>query len=200
MSEVRLDFGMPVEDGAGTLGQLTRVLIDPVQLTARQVVVMPDDLAVTARLVPIEVVAARAGVLVLDCTRERFTDFENAVDYETSPASPAAEVAQAVRIGGVIDAIVTSGPATSGRDRVPEGLVVLERLQSVLASDARVGELDGVVLDLAAFAIGGIIVVEGHLWSKKKVRLPPSAVVAFADVVRLGISAAEAEELAEPVD
>lgn len=198
MGEVTLEFGAAVSDSDGGLGQLTRVLLDPAQRSASHIVVVPDDVAVTARLVPIDVLATDSSDrIMLMCSRAVFGGFEDAVDYEVLPYSPVVDAVVMVLTEGPAGGDAgLGGPAVASEAVIPEGRVGVSRDQPVSARDGSVGQLTGVVVDLSSRVVTHLLVVDGHLWSRRHFSLPMSAVEDFDDGIRLGISRAQASALA----
>jgi len=202
VSEAKLEFGDEVSDREGKVGQLTRVVLDPTNRTASFVVVVPDDVATTARLVPIEIVTSESSSeLLLTCSRAEFMALEDAVEYDRLPSGPVGDalgmVLSETEFRGTGVGYVP-GPTDVVRNRIPEGLVAMERLQDVEASDGRIGQMSGVCIDLSDHRLTRIVVAEGHLWARKRVTLPIGSVADVGEAVRLAISGQQAKTAAQP--
>lgn len=101
-------------------------------------------------------------------------------------------------LGGLGMLGVGAGPQTTTEDRVPEGEVEVRRGQSVQASDGSIGRVHGFVVD-ENHRVTHILLDEGHLWGKKTVAIPISAVKDISDGVVLSLTKDEVGEL-PPVD
>ena len=71
---------------------------------------------------------------------------------------------------------------------VPLGETEVERHEHVHAVDGEIGQVEGFVVDSADHAVTHVILKEGHLWGRKQVAIPVSAVASVADGIRLNIT------------
>jgi sporulation protein YlmC with PRC-barrel domain len=92
-----------------------------------------------------------------------------------------------------------AGPHLETFDRVPDGDVDVRRGQPVHATDGHIGRVKGLVIDPADYHVTHVLLDEGHLWGKKEVAIPISAVSDVADGVRLNITKDAVRDL-PPVD
>jgi len=71
----------------------------------------------------------------------------------------------------------------------------------VHAADGKAGEVDGLVIDPATHQVTHVLLREGHLWGRKDVAVPMSAVKEFdssdtdPDVLRLSLTRQEIGDL-----
>jgi len=86
-------------------------------------------------------------------------------------------------------------PQTVTNDRVPEGEVEVRRGEHVHATDGEIGRIHGFVIDPADHGLTHVILEQGHLWGKKTVAIPVSAIHDIDDGVRLRITKAEVGDL-----
>jgi hypothetical protein len=86
-------------------------------------------------------------------------------------------------------------PPTTTEDRVPDGDVEVRRGEHVHATDGEIGRIHGFVIDPADHGLTHIILDEGHLWGKKTVAIPISAIRDINDGVRLSITKEEVGNL-----
>lgn len=91
------------------------------------------------------------------------------------------------------------GPRVTTEDNVPEGEVEVRRGEAVHATDGTVGRIHGFVIDPTDHHITHVLLDEGHLWGKKQVAIPISAVKDVDDGVRLSLTKEDVGEL-PPVD
>ena len=191
----------------GACGELVRLVVDPVKRAVTHVVVERRHGHDPGRLVPIDLVETAAQQDVrLRCTRAEFEELENAKETEFVPAPdgefvyPANERLLMPDFGpGDTSAMGGGGPgrlaAGGAHDRVPPGEVQLQRGQRVHASDGPIGHVGGLVVDPGDHQVTHVLLDEGHLWGKKAVSIPISAVTRVDDGVRLNLTKAEVTEL-----
>ena len=86
-------------------------------------------------------------------------------------------------------------PQVSTEDVVPEGEVEVRRGEHVHATDGEIGRVEGFVIDPSDHSLTHILLAEGHLWDKKTVGIPLSAVADVSDGVRLTLTKAEVGDL-----
>jgi sporulation protein YlmC with PRC-barrel domain len=84
-------------------------------------------------------------------------------------------------------------------DRVPEGDVEVRRGERVHATDGEIGRVHGFVIDPDDHHLTHVLLDEGHLWGKRTIAIPISAVKDVSDGVCLSITKAEVGDL-PPVD
>ncbi len=86
-------------------------------------------------------------------------------------------------------------------DKVPPGEVEVRRGQHVHASDGPIGHVRGLVVDPSDHQVTHVLLDEGHLWGKKEVSIPISAVTGVDDDgVRLNLTKAAIANLPPVVD
>jgi hypothetical protein len=86
-------------------------------------------------------------------------------------------------------------------DKVPPGEVEVQRGQRVHASDGPIGHVRGLVIDPSDHQVTHVLLDEGHLWGKKEVSIPISAVTGvYDDGVQLNLTKAEIADLPPVVD
>lgn len=82
---------------------------------------------------------------------------------------------------------------------MPLGEVQVRRGDHVYASDEPVGRVQGLVIDPSDHHVTHILLEEGHLWGKKRVAIPISAVKRVGAIIRLNLTKDEVQDL-PPVD
>jgi len=97
-------------------------------------------------------------------------------------------------VGGMY---VGSGPVIA--DRVPAGEVDVRRGDAVHATDGTIGKVQGLIVDPSDHHVIHILLDEGHLWGKKRVAIPISAIENVDDGVRLSFTKDQVRDL-PPVD
>jgi sporulation protein YlmC with PRC-barrel domain len=88
-----------------------------------------------------------------------------------------------------------TGPHAIISDVVPAGEVEVRRGEHVHATDGAIGRVQGVVVDPSDHSVTHVLLDEGHLWGKKRVAIPISAVTRVDDGVHLTLSKQEVEDL-----
>ena len=102
-------------------------------------------------------------------------------------------VGGAVGLGGeTLSQIVTN-------DAVPPGEVDVRRGDYVHATDGDIGRVQGLVIDRGSRRVTHVLLQEGHLWGRKDVAIPISAVASTSDGIRLTITKQQVQDL-PPVD
>ena len=84
-------------------------------------------------------------------------------------------------------------------DAVPAGEVAVRRGERVHATDGDIGQVEGLVIDPRNHHVTHVLLQEGHLWGRKEVAIPISAVTGVDDRIRLNIAKQEVQDL-PPVD
>jgi sporulation protein YlmC with PRC-barrel domain len=90
--------------------------------------------------------------------------------------------------GGTPSQVVTS-------DTIPLGEVDVRRGDRVHATDGEIGRVQGLVIDPSSRHVTHVLLQEGHLWDRKEVAIPISAVASTADGIRLKIAKQEVQDL-----
>jgi sporulation protein YlmC with PRC-barrel domain len=85
-------------------------------------------------------------------------------------------------------------------DKIPLGEVSVSRDQPVHATDGNIGRVQGLVIDPRDNHVTHVLLQEGHLWGRKEVAIPISAVSRVDDDgIQLSMAKAEVQDL-PPVD
>ena len=84
-------------------------------------------------------------------------------------------------------------------DTVPLGEVEVCRGDPVHATDGDIGRVQGLVIDRGSGHVTHVLLQEGHLWGRKEVAIPISAVASTSGGIGLRIAKQEVQDL-PPVD
>ena len=87
------------------------------------------------------------------------------------------------------------GPPIVASDNVPEGESEVARHEPVHAVDGEVGQLNGFAVDSADHRVTHVLLREGHLWGRREVAIPVSAVVSMENGISLNLTKKQVEEL-----
>jgi sporulation protein YlmC with PRC-barrel domain len=224
MSETtEFTIGSEVVCSDGACGELRRVVVNPVARALTHLVVEPRFQEGTGRLVPVDLVDSAAGEIRIRCSMSEFHALEEA--EETHFLQGAAGQwgygqgqmlslpyfalgmgmggmgmgGMGMGMGGMGMRGMGMGPQMTTEDRVPEGEVEVRRGEHVHATDGAIGRVQGFVIDPTDHHLTHVLLDEGHLWGKKRVAIPISAVKDVDDGVRLTLTKAEVGDL-PPVD
>jgi hypothetical protein len=84
-------------------------------------------------------------------------------------------------------------------DTIPLGEVAVRRGEPVHAVDGPIGHVDGLVIEPGNDHVTHVLLQEGHLWGRKEVAIPISAVTGDEDGITLRLSKQQIQDL-PPVD
>jgi sporulation protein YlmC with PRC-barrel domain len=80
-------------------------------------------------------------------------------------------------------------------DNVPLDEVEVRRGEHVHAADGDIGRVQGLVIDPRDHHVTHVLLQEGHLWGRKEVAIPISAVTGVDDGIRLSITKQQVQDL-----
>lgn len=224
MSEIAaFTIGSEVSCSDGVCGELRCVVIDPVARALTHLVVVAKDGREGGRLVPIDLVDSTDKDLVdstdkeirLRCAISEFDALEAAEETHFLPGTneqwgygqgqvlswPYYGLGMGgMGIGGMGLGNMNAGPQAITYDRVPIGEVEVRRGEHVHATDGDIGRVQGLIIDPGDHHVTHVLLDEGHLWGKKEVAIPISAVTGVdSDGVRLNLKKDDVRDLA-PVE
>ena len=212
------EFAIGAEASAtdGPVGKVSRVVVDPVAKALTHLVVEPGLRQGPSRLVPLDLVdGGGASEVRLSCTKAEFENLEPAEETKFIPRTTsfgsygagdvlswpyygAAGIGDLDGIGGAGGMGTEDGspvPRTVTYDTVPVGEVGVRRGQPVLATDGAIGHVQGLVVHPDSGHVTHVLLQEGHLWGKKEVAIPISAVDTTVDGTQLKIAKQDVENL-----
>lgn len=206
---MRLELGARVglEDGADR--RLADIVIDATSKSVTHLVVQSADDPDSARLVPMELAnrTAEGRELSLRLTAEGLDQLDRVHEHAYLRAGEQAEKEPGWDIG-VEDMQPVPQPAAPGvfpeyggdplqdatvaYDRVPKGEIELRHASDVYSSEGHhMGHVDGVLL-ADGDAITDLLLERGHLWWKREITIPASAISKVeTDMVTLGATKKE---------
>jgi sporulation protein YlmC with PRC-barrel domain len=177
----------------GFCGVVSRTILDPAARTVTHLVIGPRHGA-GGRLVPLDLVEAAAGEIRLRCTLDEFGRLDPA--EETELVDGGYGDAGAMGMGGSVPGM-SLGYSTPlvVEHAVPLGDIEVERHESVLAMDGHIGQVEGFAVDPADQKVTHVLLKEGHLWGRRQVAIPVSAVASVDAGIRLNITKQQVEDL-----
>jgi sporulation protein YlmC with PRC-barrel domain len=212
----------------GVCGEVTRVIVDPIAEAVTHLVVEPKHRGEPGRLVPLALVDATAGEIRLHCTTAEFEKLDfaeetrfisgtgNYAGYDPGQVSYwpyyGMGMGGGIGMGGMgmggmgMGGMSGAGLAVGGNsarnvtyDSVPAGEVQVRRGDRVQATDGHIGHVQGLVVDRPSGQVTHVLLQEGHLWGRRQVAIPISAVAGTGDGIELTITKQEVQDL-PPVD
>ena len=203
-------IGTDVSCTDGVCGEVSRVVVDPVARTVTHLVVEPKGRQGLGRLVPLDLVDAAEGEIRLRCSLAEFENLDSAEETQFVPgtrgyAAYGPEQVLSWPYSGLGGGAVVEGDQLAGvsgtitYDTVPVGEVAVRRGERVHATDGEIGQVEGLVIDPRNHHVTHVLLQEGHLWGRKEVAIPISAVTGVDDGIRLSITKHEVQDL-PPVD
>jgi sporulation protein YlmC with PRC-barrel domain len=212
MAEEAFTIGSGVSCTDGVCGELTRVVVNPVARSVTHLVVEPAGRQGLARLVPIDLAepGSAAGQIRLRCTLAEFEHLDPAEETQFIPGSQGYEAYGPEQVlswpyaslGGVPGAPgddLAGVSETVTYDTIPLGEVTVRRGEHVHATDGAIGHVEGLVIDPRNHHVTHVLLQEGHLWGRKEVAIPISAVTGTDDGIRLSLTKRQVADL-PPVD
>jgi sporulation protein YlmC with PRC-barrel domain len=208
-------IGTVASGSDGAVGTLIRVIVDPTVEEVTHLVIEPEHRPDLGRLVPLDLVDFNdpSGGISLRCTKEQFENLDPAEDTQIIPATDAYGGYGAGQVsympyygleggGMAVPGVGGAGaiaPQVVATDSIPLGEVEIRRGDPVQATDGDIGRVQGLVIHPRSRHVTHFLLQEGHLWGKKEVAIPISAVASTRDGIQLTISKREVHDL-PPVD
>ena len=215
--ETEFAIGATVSCSEGVCGEVRRLIVDPATDAVTHLVVEPKHRRTAGRLVPIHIVDTTAGGIRLRCTRAEFDsldhaerrDFADQADQSVGTGGLVGD-AMAYGVGGEVYVAGVRGAmgATEGmrapppphrrtiiQDVVPLGEIEVRPGDRVHAVDGEIGRVHGFFVNPVDDRVTHVLLEEGHLWGRKEVAIPVSAVTGVDLGIRLNITKQQVENL-----
>jgi sporulation protein YlmC with PRC-barrel domain len=189
-AETEFAFGATASCSDGSCGEVSRMILDPATCSVTHLVVEPKHRREPGRLVPLGLVDIATGEFRLRCTLAEFGKLEPAEETELLGS------AGGTGVGGMsAPAGVPHASRTDVEDVVPRGEIEVGRGDHVHALDGEIGQVEGFGVDPADHRVTHVLLQEGHLWGRKEVAIPISAVTGVEDGIRLSMTKKQIEDL-----
>ena len=186
--ETQFVLGTTARCSDGVCGMIRRMILDPDTRTVTHLVIGPRHWSADVRLVPLALVDATAGEISVRCTMAEFGRLAPAEEVEVVDDigfDPGMGIGMGV--GALPQAIID--------DTVPPGETDLAPHERVHATDGEIGQIEGFVVNRDDHKVTHLLLKEGHLWGRKEVAIPVSAVASMENGIRLNITKQEVEDL-----
>jgi sporulation protein YlmC with PRC-barrel domain len=191
--ETELAIGAKASCVDGLCGEVSRMVVDPATETVTHLVIEPKHRGELGRLVPIDLVDTTAGEIRLRCTLAEFGRLEAAEENELVEGG-----AGGTGVGGLNAPMGISHSArTVVQDIVPLGESEVGHGEHVHALDGEIGQVQGFLVDPGDHRVTHVLLQEGHLWGRKEVAIPVSAVTGVENGIRLNLTKKQVEDLPE---
>jgi sporulation protein YlmC with PRC-barrel domain len=187
------EFAMGAEascaDGPG--GKVIRMIVEPATETVTHLVIEPRHRQGAGRLVPLDLVDTTADGIRLRCTVEEFGRLAAAEETELVDG-----LTDGMALGALGAPMGTPAPLQAVvRDVVPLGEEDIERGEAVHALDGEIGRVEGLRVDPGDHRVTHVLLAEGHLWGRKEVAIPASAVTKVENGIWLNLTKKQVEDL-----
>ncbi|MGH3259099.1 MAG: PRC-barrel domain-containing protein [Streptosporangiaceae bacterium] len=179
----------------GLCGKVSRIIVDPATDTVTHLVIEPKHRLGPARFVPVNLVDATDGDIRLRCTLAEFDQLDPAEEIEPVQGAP-----MGLGPGGMMAPTGIPAPVmTVVSETVPVGETDVSPGEHVHALDGEIGRVQGFLVDPGDHRVTHVVLQEGHLWGRKEVAIPVSAVTGMENGIRLNLTKKQVEDL-PPVD
>jgi sporulation protein YlmC with PRC-barrel domain len=215
-AETKFAIGAQASCSDGPCGEVRRLIIDPATDSVTHLVIQPGHRKEAARLVPCRLVETTDGEIRLRCTRAEFDRLDHAEEREiASQADQHADDVGSVLGSGLIygvsgeeyapmgiGGLVDIGPApmpehrrTIIEDVVPLGEDQVRPGDRVHAVDGEIGRVQGFLVNSGDDRVTHVLLKEGHLWGRKEVAIPVTAVTRVDEGIRLNLTKEQVGDL-----
>jgi hypothetical protein len=155
------------------------------------------------RLVPLDLIDTAQGDITLHCDLAAFGKLEPAEDTQFMPGSvayatygPGQALSWPYYGLGPIDGLGAGNVAQAVTyDTLPLGEMAVHRGEQVHATDGEIGKVKGLVIDRTSHHVSHVLLEEGHLWGRKEVAIPISAVAGFDKGIQLNLTKDQVQDL-----
>lgn len=190
-AEMEFTIGAIASCSDGRCGEVHRLIIDPATDTITHLVIQPGHDKEAARLVPVRLAETTDGGVRLRCTRAEFDRLDHAEKREL--AGEAGDAFVRVGVPGGPRDLVNIGPGperyrVSVADVIPVGEAQVRPGDRVHAVDGEIGRVRGFLVNPGDDRLTHVLLQEGHLWGRKEVAIPISAVTGTDAGIRLNLT------------
>ena len=195
----------------GRCGEVSRTILDPARRSVTHLVIEHKHQSGSGRLVPIDLVDTAGGQITLRCTLAEFDQLDPSEDVELADDGygggygDAGSVQGYGNVGGMGVGASASGMGigmgighrtrTYVTENVPLGEAQVARHESVHALDGEIGKVEGFIVSPDDHKVTHVLLQEGHVWGRKEVAIPVSAVTAVDEGIRLNLTKQQVEDL-----
>jgi hypothetical protein len=184
----------------GHCGEVRRLIIDPATETVTHLVIQPGHRQEAGRLVPVHLVETTDREIRLRCTRADFDKLDHAAERDMVEGPESSQIVagpESLQMVGRLGRMTAgaSRHATVLEDVIPVGEKEVGPGDQVHAVDGEIGQVQGFLVDPGDDRVTHVLLQEGHLWGRKKVAIPISAVTGVDAGIRLNLTKEQVGEL-----
>ena len=187
----------------GPSGHVRCVVVDPVAREVTHIVVETKHRKGLGRLVPLDLFDAVGDQVTLHCGLAAFDDLEVAEQIQFMPRSigyatykPQETLTLPYYGLGLAAVTAANDPALIvTHSALPLGEIGVSRGDRVHATDGEIGMVKGLVIERRSHHVTHVLLQEGHLWGRRDVAIPISAVTTFEHGIRLDIPKSTVQSL-----
>jgi len=174
----------------GHCGEVRRLIIDPATATVTHLVIQPGHRQEAGRLVPVQLVETTDGEIRLRCTRAEFDQLDHAAERDLVAGAESPQVIGSRSMSGA-----ALREATVLEDVIPVGEKEVGPGDPVHALDGEIGRVQGFLVNPGDDRVTHVLLLEGHLWGRKKIAIPISAVTGVDAGIRVNLTKEQVGEL-----
>jgi hypothetical protein len=166
-----------------------RLIIDPATEMVTHLVIQPGHRQEAGRLVPVRLVETTDGEIRLRCTRADFDKLDHAAEYDMiSDAEPPIVGRHGMTAAQFSEVAVLEDVIPMGEEEMGPG-------DPVHALDGEIGRAQGFLVNPDDDRVTHVLLQPGHLWGRKKVAIPISAVTGVDAGIRVNLTKEQVGEL-----
>jgi uncharacterized protein YrrD len=188
--ETQFTIGAEANCSDGECGEVRRFIIDPATETVTHLVIEPKHGHEPGRLVPLDLIDSTTGAIRLRCTIAEFGNLERADETDMVEGADLG-----IGMPGGPPMGIPHPTQVVFTDVVPSGEIEVAPGDPVHATDGEIGQVRGFLVDPSDHRMTHVLLREGHLWGRKEVAIPVSAVTGVQNGIRLNITKQQVENL-----
>jgi hypothetical protein len=211
-AETEFAIGARASCSDGYCGELRRLIIDPATDTVTHLVIQRGHSKEAARLVPGDLAETTDGEIRLHCTLAEFDKFDHAEERELGDKADerigdigvlsdgfvydvSGDALEPVGGGFVDIGHVSERRRTFVEDVIPMGEDQVGPGDQVHAVDGEIGRVRGFLVNPDDHRVTHVLLKEGHLWGRKEVAIPVTAVTGVDTGIRLNLTKEQVGDL-----
>jgi hypothetical protein len=188
--ETPFEIGAGADCSDGPCGVVRRFIIDPATEAVTHLVIEPEHGHEPSRLVPVDLIDSTADGIRLRCTIAEFGNLEHAEESDLVEST-----GLGIGMPGGAPMGIPHPTQVVFEDVVPVGEVEVAPGEPVHATDGEIAHVQGFLVDPTDHRVTHVLLREGHLWGRKEVAIPVSAVTGVQGGIRLNITKQQVEDL-----
>jgi hypothetical protein len=211
-AETEFAIGARASCSDGYCGELRRLIIDPATDTVTHLVIQRGHSKEAARLIPGDLAETTDGEIRLHCTLAEFDKFDHAEERELGDKADerigdigvlsdgfvydvSGDALEPVGGGFVDIGHVSERRRTFVEDVIPMGEDQVGPGDQVHAVDGEIGRVRGFLVNPDDHRVTHVLLKEGHLWGRKEVAIPMTAVTGVETGIRLNLTREQVGDL-----